>query len=116
MPLASVWALLSRKGTWVTILVALGVIFAGYALVNYVAVKSENMALKTEITQVERQRDQYKANNQANAQAIVTRNALIDALATVETKERVRTIEALKANPNWANQPIPADVLASLRD
>lgn len=111
-----VLSLLSKRSTWITLLVTLGVLLAGFAVMNYVSVKSENMAIKTELVQEQRKVEQYKANAKANAAAIETRNELLTALAEVETVERVKTVEALKANPAWATQPIPADVLASLRD
>lgn len=114
--IASIWALLSRKSTWVTLAVVLGVLLAGFAVMNYVAVKSENMALSSQLEDTKRALRQVRANNRANQKAVVTRNTLLEALAEVETVERVKTIEALKANPDWASQPIPADVLASLRN
>lgn len=113
---AGVLALLSKRSTWITILVALGVIIAGFGIMSYGATKSENMAMKTELTLKQREIDQYAANAKASAKAIQTRNELVEALAKVETVERVKTIKALEANPDWAKQPIPADVLASLRD
>jgi hypothetical protein len=109
-------SLLGKKSTWITLAVIVGVIFAGFAVVNYVATKSENMALKAKVEKVERERDQIAQNYRANATAVKTRNDLIDALSKVETVERVKTIEALKKNPDWAKQPIPADVIASLRE
>lgn len=115
-PIAAIAALLTKKGTWITIFVTLGVFLAGFAVMNYVAVKSENMVLSTKIEKVEDQLDQVRANAQANAKAIRTRNELIEALTKVEETERAETMQALKANPDWAAQPIPADILASLRD
>lgn len=114
--IAPILALLSKRGTWITIAVAVGVLLAGFAVMNYVAVKSENIAVKTELVQEQAKVKQYAANIKANEKALTTRNELISALATTETVERVKTVKALEANPDWAKQPIPADVLASLRD
>lgn len=114
--IAPLLALLGKRSTWITLLVVLGVIVAGYGIMSYVATKSENMSLRTELSQEQAKVKQYAANIKANEKAIATRNELVEALAKVETVERVRTIKALEANPDWAKQPIPADVLASLRD
>lgn len=114
--LASLWGLLSKRSTWITLLIVAGIVFAGFAITSYVHAKSEAMALRTELTQEQAKVKQYAANIKANEKAIATRNELVEALAKVETVERVRTIKALEANPDWAKQPIPADVLASLRD
>lgn len=114
--IAPLLALLGKRSTWITVLVVLGVIVAGYGIMSYVATKSENMAVKAELVIKDRQIAQYTANIKANEKAIATRNELVEALAKVETVERVKTIKALEANPDWAKQPIPADVLASLRD
>lgn len=113
--IAPLLALLGKRSTWITILVVLGVIIAGYGIMSYVATKSENMAIKNELVLKDKEIEQYRANAKASAAAIKTRNELVDALAKVETVERVKTVKALQANPDWANQPIPADVLASLR-
>jgi len=113
--IAPLLALLGKRSTWITLLVALGVIVAGYGIMSYVATKSENMAIKQELVLKDKEIEQYRANAKANVKAIETRNELVDALAKVETVERVKTVKALQANPDWANQPIPADVLASLR-
>lgn len=108
--------LLGKKSTWITLVVILGVLLAGYTIVSYVATKSENMVLTTQLANANSQLNQVKANNAANIKAVNTRNELINALATQEAPKRAETIKALKANPAWANQPIPADVLASLRE
>lgn len=108
-------AWLTKRSTWITILVAAAVIFAGFAVTNYVATKSENMAIKVELSQTQKKLDQANANLRANAEALKTRNQLIDALSEVETVERVKTVQALEKHPDWANQPIPRDVLDSLR-
>jgi ABC-type maltose transport system permease subunit len=114
--LAPILALLGKRSTWITLLVVVGVLLAGFAVMNYVSVKSENMAIKTELSQEQAKVKQYQANIKANEKALTTRNELISALATTETVERVKTVKALEANPDWSKQPIPADVLASLRD
>ena len=113
--LASLSAL-NKRSTWITLLVIIGVVFAGYAITSYVHAKSEAMSLKVELSQSRTRIEQLERNNKANVAAIATRNELVTALAKVETVERVKTVQALKANPAWASQPIPADVLASLRD
>lgn len=115
MPFLTILGLLRKRSTWIALLVSVGVILAGFAVVNYVSVKSRNTVLTAELSVTKDQLKQMQANNVANQKAIITRNELVTALAQVETVERVRTVEALKANPNWASQPIPADVLASLR-
>ena len=112
--IAPLLALLGRR-TGITILVVLGVIVAGYGIRSYVSTKSENVALKQELVLKKREIEQYRANAKANVKAIETRNELVNALAKVETVERVKTVKALQANPDWANQPIPADVIVSLR-
>lgn len=113
--LTGAWALLSKRSTWIALAVTLGVLIAGFAITNYVALKSDNMAKQVQLVNAKATIEQYQANAKANQAAIASRNDLLNALSQVETVERVKTIEALKANPNWANQPIPADVLASLQ-
>lgn len=115
-PITLALSLLTKRSTWITLLVVLGVVFAGYAVTSYVSARSEVMSLQMELKDERAKVDQYQRNQKANVAAIATRNELIDALAKVETVERVKTIKALEANPAWAKQPIPADVLASLRD
>lgn len=51
----------------------------------------------------------------ADSVAVVIQQDTRKAIATKEVKERAETIKALEANPDWANQPIPPDVLGSLR-
>lgn len=113
--IAPILALLRKRGTWITIAVAIAVVLAGFAVTNYVTTKSENMVLKQQIAKKDETIKQYRANAMANAEALKTRNELVTALGQVEVQERVKTVKALEANPDWANQPIPADVLISLR-
>lgn len=49
-----------------------------------------------------------------NAAVLVQQNTK-KAIADKEVKDRAETIKALEANPDWANQPVPRDVLDSLR-
>lgn len=112
----AILALLSKRSTWITLLVTIGVVLAGFALMNYVATKSENMSLKVELKAEQATVAAYKKNAAANAKAITTRNELIEALAKQEVVERAETVKALEANPAWATQPIPSDILSRLRD
>jgi len=48
--------------------------------------------------------------------AVTVNNAAKSAIHQRETAGLARTQTALDANAAWAQQPIPADVLASLRD
>ena len=115
MPFTAIFAFLTRKSSWVTILVVLGVLVCGFAITNYVITKSRNLVLTSQLKAEQAVVAQYRANAEANAKAIATRNTLITALATTEVSKRAETIKALKANPAWSEQPIPADVLNSLR-
>lgn len=115
IPIASILAALGNRKTWITLAVIAGVILAGFAVTSYVATKSENMVIKQELVVQQKRNEQLVANIRANQVALKTRNDLVTALGQVETVERVKTVKALEANPDWANQPIPRDILDSLR-
>ena len=100
----------------IAFLVVIGLFLAGSMVYKYVEATSEVMVLEDKLEKREETIAKYVANQKANAAAIETRNTLIEALAQTETVNRVETVKALEANPDWASQPIPADVLASLRD
>jgi len=87
-----------------------GLLYADYASTRKHAVElSEALRVSNErIANLEK-------SQKASEQAILTRNELLDAISSEETVERAETIKAIKANPEWADQPIPADVLRSLR-
>jgi len=51
----------------------------------------------------------------ADTSAVLVQQNTKTAIAAKEVKDRAETIKALEANPDWANQPIPRDVLDSLR-
>ena len=53
-----------------------------------------------------------RASDDASAASV---QASRTAITQTESEARVKTEEALAANPDWAGQPVPADVLGSLR-
>lgn len=51
----------------------------------------------------------------ADGAALGTTAAIKGTAVSQEVKNRVKTEEALAKNPGWATEPVPADVLGSLR-
>lgn len=51
----------------------------------------------------------------ADSVAVVIQQDTRKAIAIKEAKGRAETIKAIEANPEWANQPVPRDILDSLR-
>ncbi len=113
MPIA-ISALLGRVN-WKAVWIGLAALVSAFLVWSYLDTRQENIDLQQALAAKQAEVVQLKTEARANGAAIATRNELLQSLAAMEVTERAETIKALEANPNWAKQPIPADVLASLR-
>ena len=77
--------------------------------------RSDLKATETALRASEDENKELRKIREADRVAVVIQQDTKKAIATKEVKERAETIKALEANPDWANQPIPPDVLGSLR-
>ena len=109
------WSSVTKPGTWKAILVACALAAVAYGTYGYVGARKEAEALRGALAATQEQVRELNKAAEVNSKAIGTRNELLEELKTMEADERAETVKALEANPNWASEPIPADVLARLR-
>lgn len=109
------WAMLQKPAIRKLILAALAVTGAVLLYASYVSARKDAVDLSRALATTQAELVLVKKEQTALSAAILTRNQLLEAISTEEADERVETIKAIKANPDWANEPIPADVLRSLR-
>jgi len=103
------------KINWKVVWIGLGALLSAFLIWTYLDTRQANIELQGALAGAQQEIVQLHKEAKADDAAIATRNTLLTSLATMEVEDRAATVKALEANPNWANQPIPADVLASLR-
>lgn len=106
---------LGEPGSWKAILVACALAAVAYGTFGYIGARREVARLSEANIELSEANKKLSAAAIANAKAIKSRNEIIDVIANKEAVGRDETIKAIQNNPDWANQPIPADVLDSLR-
>ena len=72
-------------------------------------------ATETALSEAQANVEQLRATRRADARVIDARAVQRQEVYKQEGKERDATISALEANQDWASQPVPDDVLSSLR-
>jgi hypothetical protein len=107
---------ITTKGRW-----KWAAAFAGAALVALLIFqvrtgRNENEALTDSLAASQGEVALLRQARQADSAALTDNSARKAIISKGEAIGRKRTEAALAAHPAWANQPVPADVLASLRD
>lgn len=101
---AGIAAILAAAALWVTI------------LSNQVSEgRSKVDALSKALSASQAEVEQLKNIRAADTAAALIVQAEIDAIRIKEAKRRAELDKALKANPEWASQPVPRDVADSLQ-
>lgn len=89
---------------------------AALALVLWIShIRSEAAQARLEATTAKEQSAVLEGVRHADEAALATTAVIKGTAASQEVKNRVKTEEALAKNPAWASEPVPADVLGSLR-
>lgn len=85
-----------------------------YAAVRYY--KGEAQEARQDAKEASRVSEDLTAARVADTASSEAHGAVLDTIKTNEEIGRAQTEAALDANRDWADQPVPADVLDSLRD
>lgn len=108
-----VWYLTrSLKWSVLAILATLSAFLAFQVWQGHGREKALSEALSAEKAKVEQLENTAKSNDKAAEVRIIYR----DRILASEAKGKAKTDEALRNNQEWANTPVPADVLSSLSD
>lgn len=85
-------------------------------LIKLRSVQRENTELSESLEAAKGEVDLLRKARTADAAAVTQRDAARIIIYKEEEAGRAKTEAALAANPDWANQPVPAAVLDSLRE
>lgn len=107
------------RAKWLPIIIALVIASAllwGTMTRNALVQARKDVAALSEALSVsEAENGTLRKLRAADTSAVASRDKEVTVINTKEAKGRAETVKALEANPDWANQPIPRDVLDSLR-
>lgn len=110
----SVWRWMTRDGHWKLVVAAMTAATIILLVHSYRASLRETAALKVDVASAKGEvvlLDQARASDSAATLGVSQAKA---AIAHTEAEQRVKTDAALRAHPDWANEPIPTDVINSL--
>lgn len=97
------------------ILVIIAGALIGFILFDWRQKAVEAVEAKADLAVAVAERDTLALKVRADEAARLERTLILTELAKMDETEIKQLQEALDANPDWANQPIPTDVLRSLR-
>lgn len=106
---------LFQPGRIKILVAALGLLYGAYLIHQVQQARQERDALTEALAASQGEVDLLRTAREADASALATASA---AKAVITSQERIsveRTKSAIAANPRWANEPIPPDVVDSLR-
>lgn len=106
---------LGLTGTLITLSLLASGLLVGYSMWSAGRTQKALATSEKALKQVTDDRDQLRANSDANYKASKAVTAARVDITNKEAIGRAETEQALQNNLDWANQPVPADVLASLR-
>lgn len=107
------------RTNWLHVLIALvvasGLIWGVFTRNALVQARKDVTALSEALSASEAENGTLRKLRTADSVSVVVQQDTRKAIATKEAKGRAETIKAIEANPEWANQPVPRDILDSLR-
>lgn len=104
-----------RGGGWKWLAGATMALTAAYLVWSFYDTRRDLADARTTIAARDGEIALLRLARQADDDAIKTRTIYVDRVVKEATKQREKSNEALKANPDWANEPVPAAVADSLR-
>lgn len=108
------WLLALARQRWAQVALAVTAIIAGVLVIR--AYHNAAEEARQEALQAQRDAKVLESARDADAAAVATREASRDTIRIEEETNRENTDEALAANPEWADQPVPPDIVRSLLD
>lgn len=112
---STAWLWVKRSGHWKLVAAAMTAAILILIIFSYRANLRENAALKSDLVVAQGEVVLLEQARVSDSVAVSAVAAAKDTIAHTEAEQRVETIEALEAHPDWANEPIPDDVIHSLR-
>lgn len=107
---------LAHRGRWKLAAVAITAILVAILIHQVRAGHKRETALREDLAASQGEVQLLRDAREADSRALAERDAVRTDITEKENKGRAKTEAALAANPNWANQPVPAAVLDSLRE
>lgn len=108
------WLLAPTRRKWVTVALTAALIAVAIMVVRHY--RNEAVEARVDATIAEQGVETLDRARRADETATADLEVSRRAIRTDEVNNGVATDRALQAHPEWANQPVPDDVLGSLRD
>jgi hypothetical protein len=112
----SAWRWVTSSGHWKIVAVAITAILLALLIHSY---RSRGAHITELTADLEVSRGEVlllRQAREADTTVVVENTAAKSAIARTESIASAKTEAALAAHPDWASQPIPRDILDSLRD
>lgn len=107
---------LFRDGGWKPALLGLLALLGAYLVWSYRDMRADRDAAQRASQEATAAAELIRTNDHAASRAVIGASEAKARISSKEAQGIARTEAALSANPDWASQPVPADVLSSLRD